>query len=393
MSFSLRKLFSSKAGKALVTVVGCVLAASLYVASTSEQQEKEFTSCLTLGAPLSISDIEVRQKEMDRIQDLIDNEADPKMKESHSFSYRQLQVYNILDRFRLSLTDYQDWSKLLDKLGKNGVVIDKVCIAGYETLDIPIVLNVDKDGRASLDINFMVLKSRPAGDGHDMVETSSMSLDEISQKVELELVNRAVAYAALMGTAPMDRSLEVNDLALILTLWKAQSAAEQILQGVDACQTTGEQECLKTVRNDYPFLVNIIDDIATNMETMRSLGDVVAVEDRTLLRQMVAVSMLNSEDIREQVYLSLLAEIENMAAGGENPENFFNHVMTDSERKIRIENLDRSFVDLPLEQIYDRWDGGPNDPAREAIARINSLREDAAVLKPEPSAVPPRPAP
>lgn len=393
MSFSLRELFSSRAGKALV--VGGVLAASLYAISTSEQptREGEFTTCLAFDAPLAVSDIDARGQEMDRIQKVIGNEADPKAKEGPSFSYRQLQIYNILDRFRLSLMDYQDWSKLVDKLGKNGVVIDRVCIAGYETLDIPVVLNVGENGRASLDINFMVLKSSPAGGGHDVVEVSSMSLDEISQKVELELVNRAVAYAALMGTAPMDRSLKVNDLALILTLWKAQSAAEQILQGIDVCQATGAQECLKTVRSDYPFLSNIIDDIAANMETMSSLGDVVTAEDRTLLRQMVAVGMLNSEGVREQVYLSLLAEIENMAAQGENPGKFFNHAMTDSERRIRTENLDRSFVDLPLEQIYDRWNGGPDDPAHDAIAHINSLREDAAVSKPEPSAVSPRPVP
>lgn len=383
MGFSLTKRFLSAVGKALFA--GGALTASLYGMMTGESSaadqissDREFINCRSLDAPLSVSDIEVRQTEMDRFQQFIDRSDDVGVKKNLEFSRKQLQIYNILDRFRLSLMDYQDWGRLLEKLGRNGSIIDEVCVGSYEDMDIPVLLKQRKEGRASLVINDAISKETSLGDGVTEVNPYGISIDDISEHLELDLVNRAVAFAALMGTAPMDRSLEVNDLALILTLWKAQAAAEQILQAIDAYQATGDPDSLKAARNDYDFLEKVIDDIAANAETMNKLGETVGAEDRTLLRQMVAVSMLNNPDVRKQVYLSLLAEIEEMADQNKNPEDYFNHEMTGAERKIRIENLDRSFTDLPLEQIYARWDGGVNDPAHDAIISIQNLRKKTA---------------
>jgi len=358
------------------------------LAAEQPSGEREFINCRSLDAPLSVSDIETRRTEMDRLQGFIARADDAGVKKDLEFSRRQLQIYNILDRFRLSLMDYRDWGKLAEKLGRNGAVIDRVCIGSYEDEDIPILLKQGEDGHASLYINNNARKETSVGDGVTEINPFGMSLDDISDNLELVLVNRAVAFAALMGTAPMDSSLAVNDLALILTLWQAQAAAEQILQAIDTYQSTGKSDSLQIVRKDYDFLETIIDDIADKAETMAALEEAVSVEDRTLLRQMVAVSMLNSEDIRRSVYASLQAEIEGMAARDENPGDYFNQVMTGAEKKIRIENLDRSFTELPLEQIYARWDGGPDDPAYEAIVSIQALRKKAAEAKKTSAALP-----
>lgn len=348
-------------------------------------QEWEPVGCQRLDEPLSQSDIDQRGNTIAEMKKRIDalkgKDGTARTVENLEREKTQLGIFNFLDRLRLSLTDYGDWKELTDKLRNNGIAVDSVCIRGYQYLDSPAVLHENGDGTASLDINFYASSKTPTNDGHEVVSITSLSLDDISSAIE-DVSARAVRFAALSGTSPdkaplLNKTLSAEDLALILTLWQAQAAAEEILHAADTFARTEDDGAFAAVREDYPYLSGLIDDARTKTAWAIAGGESLSKEDRITFRQLAAQTMLNMPEIRQQVYESLLGEMENMAESGSDLTRHFNHKMTAREMNTAIARLDESFAQMPVQKIYDRWRGGGSDPAQDVIDQMERLRDPA----------------
>lgn len=396
MAFRLQDIFLRYA-PAIVLTANLAAPANAQTTEGVPIPEWNPVDCQALDAPLAQSDISQREAAMIELQKKID-----RLKASDS-TFRalaeverekiQLGIFNLLDRFRLSLQDYTDWDELTAKLKRNGIVIDRVCFRGYDTLDLPVVLYENGDGTASLDINSAKLVTKSGDGDHEMKSTMmSKSIEEIAAALEPELINRAIRFTALSGTSPdnapvLNKSLTIEDLALVLTLWQAQAAAEQVLQAADTFARTGEDKAFDAVKTDYPYLSGLIEDVRTKTIFAAEDGDALSKEDRITFRQLAAQEMLNLPDIRERVYQSLLDEMQDMAGNGLDLNIFFNHEMTAKEMDAAIARLDESFTALPVIEIYNRWRDSEHDPAREIIEQMSLLRAATAGKQQAPAPV------
>jgi hypothetical protein len=394
MNFRLQDVFSRYAPAIALVASLATPALSQMTTEALPLPEWNPVDCQHLDAPLSQSDIEQREATIKALQQHIETLKGVQGAERSitelGHAKTQLGIFNLLDRFRLNLQDYTDWSELTNKLRNNGIVITSVCVRGYQYLDQPVVLHENGDGTASLDINSEALASTSASDGHTLVQITTRSLEDIAAALEPELVSRAIRFASLSGTSPdkmplLNKSLAVEDLALILTLWQAQAAAEQVLQAADTFARTQDENAFDAVKADYPYLSDLIEDVRTKTLWASMNDETLDKEDRITFRQLAAQTMLNMPDIREQVYASLLDEMQQMADAETDLTGYFNHVMTPKEVSTAIARLDESFAGIPVVGIYSRWRDSEADPAREIIEQMELLRDSTAKNAP-PSA-------
>lgn len=370
------------------------------ITNAATPQEEQIVPCQSFDTPPA-SPLTIRERRQEilgysqQLEILKKNRAPLDAIQTVSYQRDVLLVHNILDRLLNELNSYTGLKDIKTKLNNNGKRLHDVCIYSLQSTPLPVILQTHPNGVAELDLNTVEEDASTLNDGHVLTQISERPLLDIEDELMPNIANQAVYYMTLYGTTSSENpafsmSYELENLAMMWTVWRAAAAAEQMLHAADFHVRTGDIRSFDSSYNIQTYQHYLVSELSLQAMEHRKNGTIFSPQERKEFKHKAIREALKNPVIRLDGLLEILHETEN--SSGDERAGFFLHTLSAQEIADSLRRIDPDLSDMDPQAIYAVWDK-KDDPARTIKAEILRLKKEATgSLAARPSNSAPAPA-